>query len=44
LAAWSRYSEQAFANHELPGYVEWISCIALGSAANVAGHFDVGSP
>jgi hypothetical protein len=44
LAAWSRYSEKAFANRELPGHVELISRIALDSAANVAGHSDVGSP
>ncbi len=44
LAAWSRYSEKAFPNRELPGHVEWISRIALDSATNVAAHSDVGSP
>jgi hypothetical protein len=44
LAAWSRYSEKAFANRELPGHVELISRIALDSAAKVASHSDVGSP
>lgn len=43
LAAWSHYSEKAFANRELPGYVEFISHIALESAAKVAGHADAGS-
>ena len=44
LAAWSRYSEKAFANRELPGHVELISRIALDSAVKVAGRSDVGSP
>ncbi len=44
LAAWSRYSEKAFANRELPGHVELVSRIALDSAAKAAGHYDVGSP
>ncbi len=42
--AWSRYSEKAFANRPLPGYVELISRIALDSAVKVAGRSDVGSP
>jgi predicted membrane-bound spermidine synthase len=44
LRAWSRYSERAFANRQLPGHVELISRIALDSAAKVAGRSDVGSP
>jgi hypothetical protein len=44
LAAWSRYSEKAFANRQLPGHVELISRIALDSAVKVAGRSDVGSP
>jgi hypothetical protein len=44
LAAWTRYSEKAFANRELPGHVQLISRIALDSAAKAAGHYDVGSP
>lgn len=42
-AAWNRYSENAFANREVPGHVELISRIALDSDANVVSHFDVGS-
>jgi len=44
LATWSRYSEKAFANRQLPGHVELISRIALDSAVKVAGRSDVGSP
>jgi hypothetical protein len=44
LAAWSHYSEKAFANRQLPGHVELISRIALDSAVKVAGRSDVGSP
>jgi hypothetical protein len=44
LTAWGRYSERAFADRQLPGHVEFISRIALDSAAKVAGRSDVGSP